>query len=162
MVPRVPLSCGRSKSQPKEWEISRRLSLCRTSHRIHFFSSLLIAGTEKEIIFLLFLVHVLATGQLSLGTKSIKADPVFPQRGRLTLVKRIQWTSPGNTRATNSFQNADLPTWLLRTWYFFPPVLLMAPSSGCMVNYVQPFTTLRKKQVFIPFGEVLIGCKTSL
>lgn len=32
-------------------------------------------------------LFLLATRQLSLGTKSIKADPAFPQCGRLTLVK---------------------------------------------------------------------------
>ena len=45
---------------------------------------------------------------------------------------------------------------------FFPQVILMALSSGCIVYYVYSFTALRKKQVFIPFREVLIGCKMSL
>lgn len=54
--------------------------------------SLLIALTEKEIIFLPFLLHILAIAQLSLGTESIKPDPAFPQCGRLTLVKESSET----------------------------------------------------------------------
>ena len=102
-----------------KWEVNRRLSLCRPSHRIHFFSSLFTAVTEKEIIFLLFLLHALATGQLSLGTKSIKADPGFPQCGRLTLHKE-----PSET----PLRTPGPPT-------LFPKTLTICKVYPCMVLF---------------------------
>ena len=103
-----------------KWEVNKRLSLCRPSHRIHFFSSLFTAVTEKEIIFLLFLLHVLATGQLSLGTESIKADPGFPQCGRLTLLKEPSETPLGTPGPPTLFPKHWLSTRFIHAWCFFP------------------------------------------
>lgn len=72
---------------------------------------------------------------------------------------KLLWEHQGHQL---SFQNTDYLQGLSMHGAFFPPVLLMAPSAGCIVNYVYSFTALRKKQVFIPFREVLIGCKMSL
>lgn len=76
-----------SRESEKRAEGSLLAGLC-----IGSISSQSLLVTEKEILFLLFLLQILAIGQLSLGTKSIKADPAFPQCGRLTLLKESRET----------------------------------------------------------------------
>lgn len=78
------------------------------------------AALEKEFIFLLGVSSPMfwQRRELSLETKSTKADPAFPQRGRLRLVQESCGISPCEQCACPSFLPEVLTfAWLPCTWF---------------------------------------------